>query len=176
MSLVSRDMSPQQMASTPIRRNHRLQRTRGKRRSAERELSKLIADDLAANPDFSNSHRIDIGASLAAPTRLTCEDSLRDNASLDLSLVLEECPGGKHGYLVVFDEERCQFGLAVPGKRDPVFIGYYGHPYCDVRRPTRRCSGCAASGAPLAQDRQKIQRNAEMPLTSRSGFRALVEV
>jgi hypothetical protein len=74
-----------------------LQRTRGKRRSAERELSKLIADDLAANPDFSNSHRIDIGASLAAPTRLTCEDSLRDNASLDLSLVLEECPGGKHG-------------------------------------------------------------------------------
>jgi hypothetical protein len=90
------------------------------------EILKIIADELTANPNFANSHGVDLKGCAAAPTRLRCQDSFRDGALIDLWLVLEECPGRSEGYLVVFDEERLEFGLAVHGKEHPVFIGYYG--------------------------------------------------
>jgi hypothetical protein len=90
------------------------------------EILKIIADDLTANPNFTNSHGVDPNRCAVAPSRLRCEDSFRDGALTDLWLVLEECPGRRDGYLVVFDEERLEFGLAVYGKEQPVFIGYYG--------------------------------------------------
>ena len=89
-------------------------------------VSKIIADDLVANPDFNNSHGVDVEACVVTPRRLKFENSLHDGAFIDLWLVLEECPGHYEGYLVAFDDERCEFGLAVHGKKHPVFIAYYG--------------------------------------------------
>jgi hypothetical protein len=89
-------------------------------------ISKIIADDLMANPDCFNSHGVHVTACAVTPRRLKCEDSFRDGAFVDLWLVLKERPGTAEGYLMVFDGERLEFGLAVHGNEYPVLIGYYG--------------------------------------------------
>lgn len=41
-------------------------------------------------------------------------------------LVLEETPGSKDGYLIVYDERRHSFGLADWDGDTPVFLGFHG--------------------------------------------------
>jgi len=42
-----------------------------------------------------------------------------------LWIVLEETPGRREGYLIVFDEQRRTFGLASWDGESPVFIGFH---------------------------------------------------
>jgi hypothetical protein len=46
---------------------------------------------------------------------------------LDLWLVLEETPGKRDGYLILYNHEMSQFGLGAWGEGDEiVFLGYHG--------------------------------------------------
>ena len=91
-----------------------------------RQVSKLIADDLAANPAFFNSHGVDVKACLISPKKSAFDNSLRKGEVMSLWVVFEELPGKDEGYLVVFDDQRSTFGLAIHGDKRPVFLGYYG--------------------------------------------------
>jgi hypothetical protein len=59
-------------------------------------------------------------------------DSFRKEQTLDLWLVLEEKPGTKSGYKIIFDDQKQMFGLAICGRESEkevfhdIFIGYYG--------------------------------------------------
>jgi hypothetical protein len=50
-------------------------------------------------------------------------EPFRKRLTLDLWIVADETPGADGGYLIVFDEERQTYGLAV---KPDVFLGYYG--------------------------------------------------
>jgi predicted RNase H-like HicB family nuclease len=90
------------------------------------EVVRVIADDVKAHPCFFNPHGIELETCLVPPCKLRFIDSFREGQFLDLWMVLEECPGSDTGYLVVFDDLRQHFGLAVRGGGVPVFIGFYG--------------------------------------------------
>ena len=88
-------------------------------------VSRLIANDLRANPTFNNPHGVDVPVCLVVPELLEFEDSFRKGEFLSLWLVLKESPTERDGYLIVYDEASDMFGLAVYGKDRPVFIGFY---------------------------------------------------
>ena len=52
--------------------------------------------------------------------------SLAGGEPLSLWIVLEETPGKRDGYLIVFDEQRRTFGPADWSGDTPVFLGYHG--------------------------------------------------
>lgn len=51
---------------------------------------------------------------------------LNGGKPLQLWIVLEETPGKKDGYLIVFDERKRMFGLADWGADGPDFLGFHG--------------------------------------------------
>jgi hypothetical protein len=51
------------------------------------------------------------------------KEPFRAIEQLDLWIVGDERPGLEEGYLIVFDEKRDEYGLAV---KSGVFLGYYG--------------------------------------------------
>ena len=90
------------------------------------ELSCLIEDDLArAGTGFAWPGR-PINQCLQKPEKRRFLNSRSDDAPEDFWLVFEEGPGPGEGYMVVYDEELQEFGLAVQGTADPVVIGFYG--------------------------------------------------
>ena len=50
-------------------------------------------------------------------------EPFRQRPTLDLWIVADETPDADDGYLIVFDEERETYGLAV---KPDLFLGYYG--------------------------------------------------
>jgi len=79
----------------------------------------------------SNLHGVDLRKCLVQPRKVSCRNTfpkLDDGKPLDLWIVLEETPGEKGGYLIVYDEIRKAFGLAVWDWNGdtPVFIGFHG--------------------------------------------------
>jgi len=90
------------------------------------EVSSIIAGDLAQNPNFFNAHGVDVVACLVQPELVEFDDSFNDGKTISLWLVLKERPNEEDGYLVVYDEMREMFGLAIYGNDRPVFIGLYG--------------------------------------------------
>ena len=91
-----------------------------------RQIDEIIDRDLREHPDFFNSHHVNLDKCRVTPSRITCANSLNGNAPIQLWIVLREPPETKGGYLVVFDEARGTFGLAVERGLLPVFLGWYG--------------------------------------------------
>ena len=86
----------------------------------------LVARDLAKNPGYSNPHGVQGDISSIAATKQVFEDGRSRGAKIELWLVLRERPDTHGGYIIVCDESRSAFGLAVDGKENPAFIGLYG--------------------------------------------------
>ena len=89
-------------------------------------IDAIIDRDLRGHPDFFNSHGVDLATCRVTPTRISCANRFDGNRPIELWLVLRETPDSAGGYLVVFDEERGMFGLAIDGAPMPVFLGLYG--------------------------------------------------
>jgi hypothetical protein len=89
-------------------------------------IIEMIDRDLREHPGFFNPHDVDLAECRVTPTHITCANSFDDNRPIELWLVLREAPASEKGYLVVFDEVRGTFGLAVPSSPKPVFLGWNG--------------------------------------------------
>ena len=89
-----------------------------------RELSRLIENDLATHKLVWHGRPID--QCLVEPVEITCLNSHASNQPERYWLVFEEGPNPGQGYKVVYDEELCEFGLAVAGEVEPIIIGIYG--------------------------------------------------
>lgn len=90
------------------------------------EVSALVARDVARHPGFFNPHGIDVATHLIKPEAVDFDDSFNEGNVIRLWLVLKERPDEENGYLVIYDEARGMFGLAIYGTTRPVFIGLYG--------------------------------------------------
>ena len=98
-----------------------------------RDVRKLVVDQIADRWDETNSHRVNLRSALVAPSqtkmilRLVRNGKIKDS-SVDVWIVLLEHHKGD-GYIIFYDEDRDQFGLASAGFPDdqhPVICGYYG--------------------------------------------------
>ncbi|MCC9608725.1 hypothetical protein LOC68_08830 [Blastopirellula sp. JC732] len=98
-----------------------------------REVRQLVLQEIDDRWDESNSHAFNLRTALIKPTptpmihRLVRNGKIKD-AIVDVWIVLKELPEGD-GYLIFYDEDRNQFGLAskgFPEDRYPVISGYYG--------------------------------------------------
>ncbi len=85
------------------------------------------------NWSLSNAHRVNLkNCLLPEPVKTLFQDLSGPHADPDrtreLWLVLEENPETKGGYKIVFDEQRCMFGLAVSDTRNKLdaYLGPYG--------------------------------------------------
>lgn len=86
-----------------------------------------IEKEIDGDWERDNPHGVDLRRCLVGPTKRRYEDSFHEGQHLDLWLVLEEDPGSRSGYKIVYDEERDMYGLAVKGdKNEDVFIGNHG--------------------------------------------------
>lgn len=93
------------------------------------EVRAIVESEIDGDWSRSNSHRVDLRKCVVRPRKVACRNTfpkLNGGKPLDLWIVLEERPGTKDGYLIVFDEQRKVFGLADWGGETPAFIGYYG--------------------------------------------------
>jgi hypothetical protein len=93
------------------------------------EVSELIHQEIAGNWAQTNSHGVDLKSCLVPPRQVKCRNtfpSFNKGKPLKLWIVLEEHPGSRDGYLIVFDEQSGKFGLADWGTDEPVFLGFHG--------------------------------------------------
>jgi hypothetical protein len=93
------------------------------------EVRAIIEAEIDGNWSQSNAHSVDLRKCLVQPRKVACRNTfpkLDGGKPLQLWIVLEETPGRKDGYLIVFDEARCVFGLADWDTDTPVFLGFYG--------------------------------------------------
>jgi len=98
-----------------------------------RDVRKLVVDRIGGRWDETNSHYVDLRSSLVTPSRtkmilrLVRQGEVKDS-TVDVWVVLQELPAGD-GYIMVYDDDRDQFGLAsagFPDDRYPVICGCYG--------------------------------------------------
>jgi hypothetical protein len=95
------------------------------------EVRAIVEAELCGDWSHANRHGVDLQKCLVLPRRVVCRNTFPNldcGKPLDLWIVLEETRGKRDGYLIVFDERQCQFGLAV-WDRDgdtPAFIGFHG--------------------------------------------------
>lgn len=90
------------------------------------ELTRLIEEDLVRAGTACAWRGRPMSQCLQNPAKRRFVNSRSDDATEDLWLVFEEGPKPGEGYMVVYDEELDEFGLAVQGTGDPVVIGFYG--------------------------------------------------
>lgn len=92
------------------------------------EISKIIEQEIGGNWSIPNPHHIDLRKCLVVPpVKQVYDDSFNEGKTINLWLILEETPGDKSGYKIVFDEKTRMFGLATSGFHDhDGFIGFYG--------------------------------------------------
>jgi len=91
------------------------------------EVKALIQAEIAGRREIPNSHGVELSECLVEPRQIQCRDASPDPVELTgMWLVLEETPGQKSGYLVVYDERKKDFGLAVWDGDTAVHIGYHG--------------------------------------------------
>jgi hypothetical protein len=94
------------------------------------EVRAVVEAEVGGDWSRSNWHGVDLRRSLVEPRKVACRNTfpkLNGGKPLPLWIVLEETPGKKDGYLIVFDERQRMFGLAVWGDGDvPVLVGFYG--------------------------------------------------
>jgi len=93
------------------------------------EVLELVRREISGDWTRTNSHPVDLRKCLVAPRLVKCKNTfpkLNKGKPLHVWIVLEEHPGSKDGYLIVFDESRGAFGLADWGAEGPTFLGYHG--------------------------------------------------
>jgi hypothetical protein len=97
--------------------HHLVQKVRAEWQAAERGFNPhgLTDANLVTPPQRKQFRNSFFAPDAAEPFRRT--------PTLDLWIVVDETPGGDGGYLMVFDEERETYGLAV---KPDLFLGYYG--------------------------------------------------
>ncbi len=96
-------------------------------------VRRIVNDQIAGRWDETNLHGVDLRAACVDPVRMpmilrTVHNGERQDSVVNLWVVLRETPEGD-GYIVFYDEERKEFGLASKGFVDdphPVICGYYG--------------------------------------------------
>ncbi len=98
------------------------------------DVSKLIQLQIAGRQSPPNSHGVDLHRCLVRPVRISVVNrsvlrgKIRD-AVEDVWLVLEERPGAREGYQIVFSESGKAFGLVsegLPSDTLPILCGWYG--------------------------------------------------
>lgn len=93
------------------------------------DVRTIVDAELGGNLPQSSGHGINLRRCLIEPRKVKCQNTfpkLKGGKPLELWIVLEETPGTSDGYLIVFDEETHQFGLAAWTDSTPVFLGFYG--------------------------------------------------
>jgi hypothetical protein len=89
----------------------------------------LVDAEVGGDWSQSNSHGVDLRRCLVQPREVSCRNNfpkLNGGKPFQLWIVLEESPGKRDGYLIVFDERQRMFGLACWDGDTPVFVGYHG--------------------------------------------------
>jgi hypothetical protein len=110
-------------------------------RGREAEIVKLTAEQLGrrvreewiASEPIPNPHGLRLDRNLLSPPvrrqfknslfQRDAQEPFRSTEHLDLWMVVDEDPGVDGGYLIVYDDGRDQYGLAV---KSGIFLGYYG--------------------------------------------------
>lgn len=98
-----------------------------------RDIEQLVIDQIADRWDETNLHGVDLRLAIVAPTQSqlmlhTVDDGEVSESIVDVWIVLRELTEGD-GYLIFYDVERAEFGLASVGdsaEKQPVICGYYG--------------------------------------------------
>jgi hypothetical protein len=93
------------------------------------DVRAIVEAEIGGNWSQSNAHSVDLRKCLVQPRKVACRNTfpkLDGGKLLQLWIVLEETPGTKDGYLIVFDEARRVFGLADWEGDTPVFLGFHG--------------------------------------------------
>jgi hypothetical protein len=93
------------------------------------DVQAVVMAEIAGDFSRSNAHGVDLSRCLVEPRRVICRNTfpkLNGGKPLELWIVLEESPGKKDGYLIVFDDQQRIFGLAIGDGDTPVFLGFYG--------------------------------------------------
>jgi hypothetical protein len=93
------------------------------------EVRAIVKAEIGADWSQPNDHGVDLRKCLVQPRKVTCRNTfpkLHGGRPLQLWIVLEETPGKRDGYLIVFDETQRVFGLADWDGDTPVFLGFHG--------------------------------------------------
>ncbi len=93
------------------------------------EVRAIVQAEIGSDWSRSNSHGVDLRSCLVQPRKVVCQNTfpqLNKGKPLELWIVLEEEPGSKECYFIVFDERKYSFGLAYGSPDKPAFNGYYG--------------------------------------------------
>jgi hypothetical protein len=93
------------------------------------EVRAIIEAEIGDDWSQSNAHAVNLRRCLVQPRKAACRNTfpkLADGKPLHLWIVLEETPGTRDGYLIVFDEKQRAFGLADWDGDTPVFLGFHG--------------------------------------------------
>lgn len=90
------------------------------------DVARLIEAEVAGDWNRQNAHGCTVRRCLVEPQKFAFADPLNSD-TVDLWLVLEECPESLDGYKVVYDDVNESFGLAITDSNDKrVFLGLYG--------------------------------------------------
>jgi hypothetical protein len=98
-------------------------------------VRQLVHGQIKERWDTSNAHGIDLRRCLVDPVLVKMDHqrpvgegipALRE--IIDVWVVLEEYPGDRDGYKIVYDETNGMFGLAITGEGEvrPFYLGAYG--------------------------------------------------
>jgi hypothetical protein len=93
------------------------------------EVQAIVKAEIGGDWSQSNAHGVDLRKCLVQPRKVACRNTfpkLHGGKPLELWIVLEETPGRRDGYLIVFDETQRVFGLADWDGETPVFLGFHG--------------------------------------------------
>lgn len=93
------------------------------------EVRAIVEAEIGGDWSQSNSHGVDLRKCVVRPRKVACRNTfpkLNKGKPLEFWIVLEEHPGRKDGYLIVFDEDQRRFGLADWSNETPVFLGFHG--------------------------------------------------
>jgi hypothetical protein len=93
------------------------------------EVRGIVEAEFGGDWSQPNAHGIDLRKCLVEPRLVSCRNTfpqLNGGRPLTLWIVLEETPGSRDGYLIVYDERQGAFGLADWDSDVPVFLGYHG--------------------------------------------------
>lgn len=91
------------------------------------QVRQRVLAEIGDQWEKSNAHGVDLRKCLVDPEKHKFRNGCDENVFLDLWLVLEEDPGNKSGYKIVYDEEDDNYGLAMSDVRHGLtYIGTYG--------------------------------------------------
>ena len=94
---------------------------------APSDVRNRVEQEIAGDWGRSNAHGVDLKTCLVDPRRQQYRDSFNESRTLDLWLVLEEDVQTHGGYEIIFDENNCQYGLAITDRNGcRIVLGYYG--------------------------------------------------